>query len=73
MPYESMWNDPDLLEDDLQDNLGLREQDIRAIMENIQFLANKHWHYDAPGDGGFTENARSWHSPNFYNPVGWSW
>lgn len=72
MPYDTNWNNPDTLEQFLQNNLGFREQEIRDIMENIQFLAKKHWHYDAAGDGGFTENARSWHASRFYNPLGWS-
>lgn len=73
MTYEATWTNPDELEEFLRDTLGLREQDIRDIMENIQFLAKNHWHYNTPGDGGFVENARSWHSPLFYNPLAWNY
>lgn len=73
MPYEKTWTNPNAIEQYLQDNLGLREQDIRSIMQDIQFLAVKHWHYNTPGDGGFTENERSWHAAMFYNPLGWNY
>lgn len=74
--YATNWTDLDALETHLRDGLGLREQDIRDIMENVQRLAKTHWHYnpaEEPGTGGFTENARSWHSPAFYNSLGWNY
>lgn len=73
--YDAVWTNPDLIEEYLQNGLGLREQDIRVIMQNIQRLAKTHWHYnpaEEPGTGGYVENARSWHASRFYNPLGWN-